>query len=169
MTTMILAPILFFIGAGAAVYVGRHNPLAGAVILLLATTAFAYATAPKPRYIYGRVFRPDDDYSREPVRLDTHTGRVQFVLWKAGEQGHTEDYWHDMGPGWEAFFIPNQEPKPYEFTESERLVARQVATALGAPYEEVLRGLRDADYRSARKELVEVGDAGATVEVEVRP
>lgn len=72
---------------------------------------------------------------------------------------------------WRRLFnwLATREPKPYEFTESERLVARQVATALGAPYEEVLRGLRDADYRSVHKELVEVGGAGVTVEVEVRP
>ena len=62
----------------------------------------------KPRYVYGRVFRPDDGHARKGVRLDTETGRVQFVLWKAGEQGHTEDYWHDMGYGWELFFIPDQ-------------------------------------------------------------
>jgi len=24
------------------------------------------------------------------------TGEVQFVLWNAGERGHTEDYWHRM-------------------------------------------------------------------------
>lgn len=35
-------------------------------------------------------------------------GNVQFVLWKAGEQGHKEDYWHDFGPGWAETFIPDQ-------------------------------------------------------------
>lgn len=34
------------------------------------------------------------------------SGRVEFVLWKAGEQGHTEDYWHLMGIGWENHFEP---------------------------------------------------------------
>lgn len=58
----------------------------------------------KPRYIYGRIERPDG-YERENVRLDTQTGRAQFVLWKAGEQGHSEDYWHNMGAGWEIYFI----------------------------------------------------------------
>lgn len=24
------------------------------------------------------------------------SGRVQFVLWRAGENGHEQDYWHDM-------------------------------------------------------------------------
>jgi hypothetical protein len=27
-------------------------------------------------------------------------GNVQFVLWKAGEKGHTKDYWHDFENGW---------------------------------------------------------------------
>lgn len=63
----------------------------------------------KPRYVYGRVFRPADGHAREPVRLDTTTGRVQFILWPAGQQGHAEDYWHDMGPGWEEFFVPGKE------------------------------------------------------------
>jgi hypothetical protein len=58
----------------------------------------------KPRYIYGRVEREDGAY-RSNVRMDTRSGRVQFILWRAGEQGHSEDYWHDMGSGWERYFI----------------------------------------------------------------
>lgn len=61
----------------------------------------------KPRYVYGRVYRPADGHSRSPVRLDTQTGRVQMILWKAGQQGHTDDYWHEMGAGWEEFFVPD--------------------------------------------------------------
>ena len=42
-----------------------------------------------------------------PARRNRLTGEVQFVLWKAGEQGHTEDYWHKFGAGWEKQFKPN--------------------------------------------------------------
>jgi len=59
-----------------------------------------------PRYVYGRVERPDG-HKTNPVRLDLNTGRVQFILWPAGQQGHSVDYWHDMGYGWENWFIPN--------------------------------------------------------------
>lgn len=27
-------------------------------------------------------------------------GNVQMVLWKAGEQGHTEDFWYDFDKSW---------------------------------------------------------------------
>ena len=58
------------------------------------------------RYIYGIVKRPDGT-ERNPARLDTKTGRVQFILWKAGEQNHKEDFWYNMGYGWENHFKPN--------------------------------------------------------------
>ena len=27
-------------------------------------------------------------------------GNVQMMLWKAGERGHKEDYWHNFDPSW---------------------------------------------------------------------
>ena len=39
------------------------------------------------------------------VRRHRITGKVEFVLWKAGEQGHNEDCWHEMGFGWEDSFV----------------------------------------------------------------
>ena len=39
------------------------------------------------------------------ARLNTVTNQCQFVLWKAGEQGHTEDFWHNMGDGWVKHFV----------------------------------------------------------------
>jgi hypothetical protein len=39
------------------------------------------------------------------ARLNTITNQCQFVLWKAGEQGHTEDFWHNMGDGWVKHFV----------------------------------------------------------------
>lgn len=29
---------------------------------------------------------------------------VQFILWKAGEQGHQKDYWHNFDPSWWSSF-----------------------------------------------------------------
>ncbi len=59
----------------------------------------------KPRYVYGRILRLEDGHAVDNVRLDTKTGRVQFVLWPAGHQQHAVDYWHDTGAGWELHFI----------------------------------------------------------------
>lgn len=39
------------------------------------------------------------------ARRNRLTGECQFVLWKAGEHGHSEDYWHKFGPGWENHFV----------------------------------------------------------------
>ena len=38
------------------------------------------------------------------ARRCTATGRVDIRLWKAGEQGHKEDYYHKCGAGWEQTF-----------------------------------------------------------------
>ena len=65
-----------------------------------------FLITPKPRYVYGVIERPDGT-ERNPARLDTKTGCAQFILWKAGEQNHKEDFWHDMGDGWENHFKPN--------------------------------------------------------------
>jgi hypothetical protein len=41
------------------------------------------------------------------ARRNRLTGEVQFVLWKADEQGHEKDYWHKFGPGWDMHFKPD--------------------------------------------------------------
>jgi hypothetical protein len=41
------------------------------------------------------------------ARKHRKKGNVQFILWKAGEQGHKQDYWHDFGAGWENQFKAN--------------------------------------------------------------
>ena len=38
------------------------------------------------------------------ARRHTKTGEVQFLLWKAGEQGHKDGFWHKVGSGWEETF-----------------------------------------------------------------
>lgn len=73
---------------------------------------FGWLFKKQPQYVYGWVHRIADDTRRDGVRLNTKTGRVEFVLWKAGEQGHDTDYWHEMGIGWEQFF------RPYERIEA---------------------------------------------------
>jgi hypothetical protein len=35
-----------------------------------------------------------------PARKHRKKGNVQFVLWKAGEHGHKEDFWHDFHRDW---------------------------------------------------------------------
>lgn len=50
----------------------------------------------KPEWEYG-VAGPDGG---RPARRHTKLGNVQFVLWKAGEQAHTVDYWHNFDPYW---------------------------------------------------------------------
>lgn len=54
----------------------------------------------KPLYEYGTC-------RDKPARRNRITGEVQFVLWNAGEQNHTEDYWHKFGDGWEKQFKPH--------------------------------------------------------------
>lgn len=60
---------------------------------------------PKAKYVYGKIVLPNGTF-RNHARLIKESGRVEFVLWKAGEQGHTDDYWHLMGIGWENHFEP---------------------------------------------------------------
>lgn len=52
-----------------------------------------------PTYEYGYI------RSGTRVRRNVKTGVVEFVLWKAGEMGHTEDCWHTVGAGWAQTFV----------------------------------------------------------------
>ena len=45
--------------------------------------------------------------------------RVQFVLWKAGQHGHKEDFWHNMGAGWSKKFSPVEPRAPSTGGEKE--------------------------------------------------
>lgn len=55
----------------------------------------------KPLYEYGTC-------AGKKARRNRLTGEVQFLLWKAREQGHTENYWHKFGDGWEKEFKPGE-------------------------------------------------------------
>ncbi len=48
----------------------------------------------------------------EPARRHRRSGAVQFVLWKAGEQGHAVDYWHDFHSFWWPSFTPDSSSQP---------------------------------------------------------
>lgn len=39
------------------------------------------------------------------ARRSIRTGKVEFELWKPGEQGHADGYWHIVGSGWETTFV----------------------------------------------------------------
>jgi len=41
------------------------------------------------------------------ARKDKRDGSVAFVLWKAGEQGHKVDYWHNFDSSWWDGFKPH--------------------------------------------------------------
>jgi len=45
------------------------------------------------------------------ARRHRRSGEVQFVLWKAGEQGHKEDYWHRFDNSWWPGFVADKEEK----------------------------------------------------------
>jgi len=57
----------------------------------------------KDIYQMGYVFKPRDGITR--ARKNLTTGDVEMVLWKAGEQGHKNDFWIKFGDGWEKYFI----------------------------------------------------------------
>ena len=44
------------------------------------------------------------------ARRCKRTGEVQFILWKAGEQDHREDFWHPFNSYWWNEFSPAPEP-----------------------------------------------------------
>jgi hypothetical protein len=41
-----------------------------------------------------------------PARRSKHDGRVQFILWQAGQTGHTEEYWYEFHSSWWHKFQP---------------------------------------------------------------
>lgn len=61
-------------------------------------------------YIYGTCLHSETN-SRFRARK-TKSGDIEFVMWKAGEQGHTEDYWLKIDDRFKKTFIRNDK---YEF------------------------------------------------------
>jgi hypothetical protein len=56
------------------------------------------------KYEYGYRDRNPSVYRR-----CVKTGEVQFILWKKGEHGHKDDYWHRIDPFWWGEFKPYKE------------------------------------------------------------
>ena len=55
---------------------------------------FKWVKKPEPKqYEYGQI---KGQVSRRHIK----TGEVQFILWKAGEQGHDDDHWHRYDHSW---------------------------------------------------------------------
>jgi hypothetical protein len=48
-------------------------------------------------FIYGSL-------NGQVARKHKKNGNVQFILWYAGTQGHTEDYWHNFDKSWWELF-----------------------------------------------------------------
>lgn len=51
----------------------------------------------KPEWEYGTC-------NGSKARRHRKKGNVQMVLWKAGQQGHKEDFWHNFDPSWWGLF-----------------------------------------------------------------
>lgn len=62
-----------------------------------------FAKKVKPEWEYGTAGDP-----RKLARRNTRDGRVQMLLWPAGKQGHTSDYWHNFDSSWWSTFLPNE-------------------------------------------------------------
>lgn len=71
------------------------------LILLLVYIVNGFGFKKKDLWIYG-------ECNDLPARKHRKKGNVQFVLWKAGEQGHKEDYWHNMDSSWWDGFKENK-------------------------------------------------------------
>lgn len=63
----------------------------------------------KPKFLweYGKVIRTNS--LPTVARRNKLSGEVQFVLWKKGEQGHKEDYWHKFDNSWYQLFKTDEE------------------------------------------------------------
>jgi hypothetical protein len=63
----------------------------------------------KPLYEYGTV-------NGKHARKNRKTGEVQFVMWKAGEQGHMQDYWINFN----SYLWPQFEPASSVIKEASK-------------------------------------------------
>lgn len=57
----------------------------------------------EPEYVYGRA-GPGMTKARRHK-----TGRVDSVFWKAGQHGHTKDFWHPLHEYWWPTFVIDEE------------------------------------------------------------
>lgn len=64
------------------------------------TSMFKWLFNKRDNWIYGTC-------NNTLARKHRKKGNVQMKLWKAGEQGYKEDYWHDFDSSWWQQFKPN--------------------------------------------------------------
>lgn len=62
------------------------------IILLLFSLYFNFGKS-KYKYVYGIC-------KNKHARMSVKTGKVYFVLWRAGEQGHMVEYWREFDNSW---------------------------------------------------------------------
>lgn len=61
--------------------------------------------------LLASLFKPDyiweyGECRERKARRHKLSGNVQFVIWQAGEHGHTSDYWVDFNSWWWKEFKP---------------------------------------------------------------
>lgn len=66
-----------------------------AKLYVLLAAGILVVTTKEQEWEYGTAGQDDT-----PARRHKKKGNVQFVLWKAGQQGHLQDYWHDFDQSW---------------------------------------------------------------------
>ena len=108
-------------------YSERSRPHAGENGMIMKSKCKASARRVR-RLVHALLRRPDSSLwehgtvNGQAARRHKITGGCQFVLRKAGEQGHTEDYWHRFGDGHEKHFRMNEkdvEATPSQNSENE--------------------------------------------------
>lgn len=67
---------------------------------------FWFTVLPHKAGLYLSVWEFGRCGNQEHTRRHRIKGNVQFILWRAGEQGHRQDYWHDMDSSWWSLFVP---------------------------------------------------------------
>ena len=58
----------------------------------------------KEQWEYGHINYGQGSRSRRHLK----SGKVELLLWKPGEQGHPNGYWHIVGDGWAETFVADQ-------------------------------------------------------------
>lgn len=67
--------------------------IGGCIIAMIWIWTLVNKTSATITWIYGTC-------NNIQARKNRIKGNVQFVLWKAGEQGHLEHFWHDFDHSW---------------------------------------------------------------------
>lgn len=88
----VIEALSFVIAYGTVLTVG--------MFLVLESFCKDWKSKRKPRtdHIYGYV-------RNTRARINANNGDCEFVLWKAGQAGHSEDFWHKFGDGHEKSFV----------------------------------------------------------------